>query len=467
MLEKKADVNQTDESTGNTPLITSIGHDTFDIFKEILNHHPNVNARNKSGETALYCIVVNQKIDNNRLKYLEELINYQPPDISDSKTKKKRAENLPCDMKMRYQQGKTILHIAVENEKRDKGIINTIIEKSGLDIDVEDDNGNTPLHIAAQKEYELGIKMFIDLGCDPTQPNKTGRTAFSMVNPSIAPNMTIWMNDPEATQKREERRKEKLKSEKDEEKERIEKRDEKLQRSPPNQKPESAESPSKVSKNKRSMLLAMTLGNGTLRNSQSGADSLAKSKKIKRIEARPWGGSKDTAMFQRDIRIKLRQMKSEVNKELDEIKKSIHELRKTAGISDDEELENNTETDANSLSESPNTSHSQINNDNDILDANNNSNEQNQSFGDDQFENQIKVEDEMSQNSQVNANLSAGHEEEPNSENIIVDENKVEDEMKDKNDDSELNNILNDDSNIAEHDSNNAEHSSFDIDNLD
>ena len=478
LLDNKANINQVDEATGDTPLIMSIGKDTFEIFKEILSHHPNVNARNKSGETALYNIVANTKIDNNRQQYLDAIINYKPPDTSDSETTKKKNGNLACDMQMRYQQGKTILHISVENGKKNESIVQTILDKSGLDVDVEDDNGDTPLHLAAQKEFEPGIEMLINLGCDPTQPNRSGRTAFSMTSPSIAPKMTEWMNDPEAVKNREKRREKKLLCEEEEEKERIRIRDEKLQRSPQN---ESYESPTKSpKKNKQSILLAMTLGNGTLRSTQSrnvhdnsnnATESLSKTNKIKKIEARPWGGSKDTALFQREIRLALRKMKSNVRVELEEIKKSIRELKKTiTGESDDEDLENNSEMNSFSDQESANTSHGQINNDNDNdnLDATHNSNnsskndsnEQNQSFGDNQVQIDNQINDELSQNSQavVDVELSAGHEEDQNSEIKIESENKQ--------DDSEINKLLDDDSiNLGEHDSNNVD--SFDIDNID
>ena len=492
LLDKKANVNQIDEATGDTPLMMSIGKNTYPIFEEILRHHPNVNARNKAGETALYSIIVNPKIEFVRKDYLDKLVSYVPPEISEKEAKRKKMDNLPCDMKIRYQQGKTILHIAVENENMNVKIIEYILDKSGLNVDDEDDNGDTPLHIAVQKENQKIIQLLINLGCDPTQPNRSGRTAFSMANSEIASQIAKWMNEPEAVQNREDRRLAKIACEEEEEKERIKKRDEKLQNSPPNQRPEGSDSPSKTPKNKRSMLLAMTLGNGTLRNSQTktirsdynGAESLSKPKK--RVEARPWGGSKETAMFQRKIRIMIRDMKSNVMNELKEIKESIHELRKEiTGESDNEDMDefaNNTETGGNSFSdqESANNSNIQTNNDNldEINNSNNNSdiksnsNGQNQSFGDDQnqIDNQINVENEVNQNSQFNVDMSAGHEEEHNSEIKVESENKADDEVKEKNTDSDINKILDDDiinisgennSNLGEHDD------SFNIDNLD
>lgn len=492
LLKNKVDINQPDDKTGDTPLIMSIGKEAFNIFSDILSRHPNVNARNCNGETALYSIVTNQKIDSRRYEYLEKLIEYKPPEESqsDSKNKKKKNDNLPCDMTMRYKQGKTILHVAIENENRSKRVIEKIIESSGLDIDVEDDNGNTPLHIAALKNADSAIiEMLIKRGCDPTQPNKTGRTPFSLADPETAPKIAEWMNDPEAVENREQRKIDKHLCEEEEMKERIEKRDGKLQQSPPNRKPDGKES--RTPKSKRKMLLAMTLGNGTLRNSQartvrgdyttSDADVLSKSKKMKRIEARPWGGSKETSMFQRTIRLKIREMKSDMMKELDEIRKSIHELRKTiTGESDDEDYDNNnTEIDANSLSapESANTSQGQINND-DINTNQISNDEQSQSFDQDQVQNEnvnpqddnheivnnveLVNNDEINQNFQENAELPNGHEEEINSDIKIPSDVQVEE----KNTDSELIQILGEDNNSGEHENIDTDNLDGSIDNL-
>ena len=46
LLKNKVDINQPDDKTGDTPLIMSIGKETFNIFSDILSRHPNVNARN-------------------------------------------------------------------------------------------------------------------------------------------------------------------------------------------------------------------------------------------------------------------------------------------------------------------------------------------------------------------------------------------------------------------------------------
>lgn len=55
-----------------------------------------------------------------------------------------------------------------------------ILLNSGIDANVKDENGNTPLHYAAINNYVLLSQLLLDYGADPRIDNQAGQTPYGL-----------------------------------------------------------------------------------------------------------------------------------------------------------------------------------------------------------------------------------------------------------------------------------------------
>ncbi|MBZ6377645.1 MULTISPECIES: ankyrin repeat domain-containing protein [Pacificimonas] len=69
--------------------------------------------------------------------------------------------------------GKTALHIVTENQEL--GWIN-LLQKRGASVDLQDDEGNTPLLIASNMNFVDGVRLLLFYGADPNLANRRGET---------------------------------------------------------------------------------------------------------------------------------------------------------------------------------------------------------------------------------------------------------------------------------------------------
>ncbi|CAL8116869.1 unnamed protein product [Orchesella dallaii] len=90
--------------------------------------------------------------------------------------------NLGADTKHRNYMGKNALHISVE--KNNLNALKYLIETHNLNVDDEDSNGNTPLHLVAEweswKRPELIMMLLIELGSNVNAENKLDYTPFML-----------------------------------------------------------------------------------------------------------------------------------------------------------------------------------------------------------------------------------------------------------------------------------------------
>ena len=54
--------------------------------------------------------------------------------------------------------------------------VKRLVVDCGVDPNIQDNNGDTPLHIAARRDYCVVVKLLLNHGADPTIRNKKGRT---------------------------------------------------------------------------------------------------------------------------------------------------------------------------------------------------------------------------------------------------------------------------------------------------
>ncbi len=82
-----------------------------------------------------------------------------------------------ADVNIKNKDGKTPLHIAVENNYED--IVKLLLQKNA-DVNAKDNNGNTPLHIAVEKGNYFVIKELLKAGADKNIKNNEGKTALDI-----------------------------------------------------------------------------------------------------------------------------------------------------------------------------------------------------------------------------------------------------------------------------------------------
>jgi ankyrin repeat protein len=97
-----------------------------------------------------------------------------------------------------YKENRNILHIAVRAECEDRGafeIIKTLVN-SGVDINAQDQHGNTPLWYAAIYFVinENTIKFLLKNGADPSVINKYGSSVCSLAKDDLDAPLIKWIS---------------------------------------------------------------------------------------------------------------------------------------------------------------------------------------------------------------------------------------------------------------------------------
>ena len=344
LVEHNADVNcafQDGDFAGETPIISAIRLDQIDLAKLLIEKKANVSACAKNGRTAFFYAA--NKINIDILNML----------ISASKDPE-------SDLNRRYNDNKPLTHIVLEkiNDFNAPDVLKFLefLHENGVRVDLTDAYGETPLHIAARKDSAKNIvEWLIHNGCDPQQMNASERTVFSVADKKIIPVIIKAYNEEESIKAIEESRIYKEELEKEEMMNRRTARDLHLATRTPSETDEK-----KIESKKRTKLLAMTKRGGTLRT-----PTLSKGSKftpVKKLEARPWGGSKQTAKFQRDTRLKIRKVKKDILDQLTQLREDIQKIKKKIDIeagnisesdhSNDENYEEDNENDIDSYQNS-------------------------------------------------------------------------------------------------------------------
>lgn len=344
LVEHNADVNcafQDGDFAGETPIISAIRLDQIDLAKLLIEKKANVSACAKNGRTAFFYAANKRNID---------ILNMLISASKDPET----------DLNRRYNENKPLTHIVLEkiNDFNAPDVLKflEILHENGVRVDLTDAYGETPLHIAARKDSAKNIvEWLIHNGCDPQQMNASERTVFSVADKKIIPVIIKAYNEEESIKAIEESRIYKEELEKEEMINRRTARDLHLATRTPSETDEK-----KIESKKRTKLLAMTKRGGTLRT-----PTLSKGSKftpVKKLEARPWGGSKQTAKFQRDTRLKIRKVKKDILDQLAQLREDVQKIKKKIDIeagnisesdhSNDENYEEDNENDIDSYQNS-------------------------------------------------------------------------------------------------------------------
>lgn len=208
LIEKGADVNETDDRTGATLLHLAAARGDMITFTKILNHSPqlNVKARTSDGETALHLAADRRRGD--RVSVMEQLM-FREADINAQcnlgETPLMRLlwcasvedveyfADLAANIKLRsYFYGETALHYAAELGKND--VVAALI-REGLKVTVTDYYGNTPMHSASVCCQAGTVRMLFNRGAKCDVRNLEDQTPLMFLLSDYRTNRSVRLED--------------------------------------------------------------------------------------------------------------------------------------------------------------------------------------------------------------------------------------------------------------------------------
>ena len=130
-----------------------------EVFEHICSRFPIPNQTNIHGETPLMFAARDMSIE-----VVQRLI------------------SIGGDVTLEDEDGRTILHYAAENPYRPQMITFLLDLEPSLDINARDNDGDPPLFVSLHHDHGSieALQVFIDVGADLTLVNKAGKTVFSL-----------------------------------------------------------------------------------------------------------------------------------------------------------------------------------------------------------------------------------------------------------------------------------------------
>jgi hypothetical protein len=311
LLSAKADVNYVDKK-GESPLIAAVASQCdVELIQLLLNHKAQVDYVSPDHGTALAVAMEEGHVE--AFKRLSELPTQKWQFVNKS--------------------GQTLLHLAVKSKNADfvKKVLTHVTEE---ELDAQDSEGDTPLHLAARKDSMEIILELMNAGCDPTKVNRKRQNVFTTATEASAEYITELLQDPTIEETLRLKREKEAERERAAELLRIEERDAKVQaiwRS-------KSETPKRSPGSRSSQGRGTATKSGRVRGRESPSERDAQMREP--IQARYWGGSAEAEQFQRNVRVRLRNLKRDVHGWLDELEQDLNTLKEELlGDANEEEEE--------------------------------------------------------------------------------------------------------------------------------
>ncbi|MEH0153509.1 ankyrin repeat domain-containing protein [Limibacter armeniacum] len=195
-IGKGVDVNKQDKD-GNTALINAAGRNNLKVVSFIVEKSKDINASNKDGETALtnavkgnkgevvsYLISKGAEVNhkdkegNNVGFYLIQ--SYRPNNKGAFNEKLELLQKNGFDPKAKQAKGNTLFHLAAEIN--DLNLLKAV-QALGVDVNQTNDEGTTPLQIAAMKATDdVILKYLIKIGADTKVKTAFEETVYDLAN---------------------------------------------------------------------------------------------------------------------------------------------------------------------------------------------------------------------------------------------------------------------------------------------
>jgi ankyrin repeat protein len=150
LIEAGADINRQD-SAGDTLMHLAASANDTGTIKSLLDAKAKINIKNTLGKTPLMLA-----LEKNRIPIAETLI------------------KSGADMSITDRQKRNILHYIASISQANKLL--SAIPTQGLNIDAKDENGNTPLLIAAESSQWNNVDLFLAMGAQVNISNRAGKT---------------------------------------------------------------------------------------------------------------------------------------------------------------------------------------------------------------------------------------------------------------------------------------------------
>jgi ankyrin repeat protein len=156
------DVNMPDNNN-NTLLHVAVHLGHIDIVKILLGKHANVNEKNAAGQTPLDIAFAQNPLPVAVIKLLVSKLS------KDQINEKGRGENM-------------FLHRALSRRTYEecKTLTNILVSHPDIDVNVLDNNNNTPLHLAVMYECEEVVKILLDKGARLDMKNAANQTLLEL-----------------------------------------------------------------------------------------------------------------------------------------------------------------------------------------------------------------------------------------------------------------------------------------------
>lgn len=195
-IDKGTDVNQAD-TNGNTPFINAASQNSLETVTLFSKSLKNVNQTNKKGESALALAVANNSPEvvsfllglnadvsvvdaagNDLTTYLIRSYTSKSEDLVEAKLNMLQKHNFLFGKPQAN--GNTIFHLALE--KNDLAALK-YLQKFESDVNVKNNEGNTPLHIAAMKANDAEIlKYLVSIGAKKELATEFDETAYDLAS---------------------------------------------------------------------------------------------------------------------------------------------------------------------------------------------------------------------------------------------------------------------------------------------
>jgi ankyrin repeat protein len=136
-------------------LIHAVTSGNLDVVREVLRYHPNVNAQDGQGRTALFAVIYSMS----------------PKNVSDQVEFVRLLVAAGADVKVPDNSGNTPLHFAQSVEMTEE------LLKLGADVNARNNDGETPIFTAGER----AIPILFQHGADLTVRNNKGQTAMEKI----------------------------------------------------------------------------------------------------------------------------------------------------------------------------------------------------------------------------------------------------------------------------------------------
>jgi ankyrin repeat protein len=147
--------NAVDPSSRDTALHFACEGHNYELVTRLLGHGARVNVKGAHAEVPLHRAVR----DRRNAPMVRSLFKHD------------------CEPDMPNDQGSTPMHIAAERGNLE--IMEALVD-NGASVDMQDSDGNTALHVASKNQKSKATALLLSKGCDPSIRNRAGLTPFQL-----------------------------------------------------------------------------------------------------------------------------------------------------------------------------------------------------------------------------------------------------------------------------------------------